>query len=343
MIKPRILLCGHFWSATIESCWLDWLKQNEYTVNIFDYDEPLRRITHNSGLAKRILWRLLREQTAHLISRALVKSVRSYNPDLVLVVSGRLINANCLDEIKVLTHAAIFHFYNEDFFNRLNTTETLRTAALHYDHFFTTKSFNVPEMAAMAIDRVSYIPHGYRPNCHYPVAINANERQKFGSDLAFVGTWEAERAITLAQMTDFDLRIWGGQWQKAQGRFPNGVVQHETVYCEALSRVINASKINLAFLRKANRDQHTSRTFEIPACGGFQLSERTAEILEFFDEGKEIECFSSLEELREKAGYYLEHEAYRKNMAYAGFERVQRSKYSFTDRLECILEHYTNA
>ena len=89
-----------------------------------------------------------------------------------------------------------------------------------------------------------------------------------------------------------------------------------------------------------NRDRHTSRTFEIPACGGFQLSERTDEVLSFFDEGEEIECFASIDELKDKATYYLKHEAQRRRIAAGGLARVRRSPYSFTDRLQTILQQY---
>ena len=105
--------------------------------------------------------------------------------------------------------------------------------------------------------------------------------------------------------------------------------------------MFGTSKISLSFLRKANRDLHTSRTFEIPACGGFQLSERTEEVLNFFEEGKEIECFSSLDELRDKITYYLKHESRRLRIAAAGLERGRRSRYRFTDRLETILNAYS--
>lgn len=118
----------------------------------------------------------------------LQKAARSFRPDLIIVVSGNLISSATLQTIREEVEATLFHFYGEDFFNRLNTTETLRMAAPHYDRFFTTKSFNIPEMSALGMEQVSYIPHGYRPNCHYPVTVNAKERLRFGSDLAFVGT-----------------------------------------------------------------------------------------------------------------------------------------------------------
>ena len=189
---------------------------------------------------------------------------------------------------------------------------------------------------------MSFLPHAYRPNCDFPVTISEADRQEYASDLAFVGTWEAERASMLAQLKEFDLRIWGNNWHKAGKELGlGGAIQNRAVYCEEMSRVVNASKINLAFLRKANRDRHTSRTFEIPACGGFQLSERTDEVLSFFEEGKEIECFDTVDELKDKARYYLAHEAQRQCIALAGMARSQRSGYSYTDRLQTILEYYS--
>ena len=56
-------------------------------------------------------------------------------------------------------------------------------------------------------------------------------------------------------------------------------------------------------LRLQNKGSHNMRTFEIPASGGFMLQERSNEVLEFFEEGKEIECFSSVKELKDKINF----------------------------------------
>jgi len=339
--KPRILLAGNFKPQDFEFSWREWLLAHNYLVQTLNPASILNNHLPSSN-AQRLFHRFFRVPLVLFVSRQFVATACSFRPELILVVSGNLISANALQTVRHETKATLYHFYGEDFFNPLNTTRTLRDASFLYDHLFTTKSFNVSELAEIGLTQVSYIPHGYRPNCHFPVTISEADRQQYGSDLAFVGTWEAERASTLAQLKEFDLRIWGAYWHKAGKELGlRGAIQNRAVYCDDMSRVFNASKINLAFLRKANRDRHTSRTFEIPACGGFQLSERTDEVLSFFEEGKEIECFESVDELKDKARYYLVHEAQRQRIASAGMARVQRSGYSYTDRLQTILEYYS--
>jgi spore maturation protein CgeB len=337
---PRILVSGNFAPQNFERCWFDWLQDHGYPVQAFDPSALINKRIPFTFL-RRILWRFYQPILASVVSQHLVKAACSFKPDLILVVSGRFISSVALQTIRQKTGATLFHFYGEDFFNLLNTTSTLRESAYFYDRFFTTKTFNVSEMAEIGLKQVSFIPHGYIPNCHFPVQISQADIQKYGSDLAFVGTWEAERASALAQLTEFDLRIWGKDWHKTGKALGlRHAIQNRAVYCEELSRVFNASKINLTFLRKANRDRHTTRTFEIPVCGGFQLSERTDEVLGYFEEGREIECFESVDELKDKAHYYLEHEAQRQRVAAGGLARVQRSPYSNTDHLQTILGHY---
>ncbi len=81
------------------------------------------------------------------------------------------------------------------------------------------------------------------------------------------------------------------------------------------------------------------RTLEIPACGGFMLHERSDEVLELFEEGKDVACFSTPQELKEKINYYLNHEEERMQMAKTAYRKVG-SQNTFLCRAKRILEIY---
>jgi spore maturation protein CgeB len=86
----------------------------------------------------------------------------------------------------------------------------------------------------------------------------------------------------------------------------------------------------------AARDETTTRTYEIPACGGFMLHERSPELQGLFEEDKEVACFASGRELAEKIEYYLAHPEERKAIAAAGHARCVPA-YSYDHRVAQIL------
>jgi len=70
--------------------------------------------------------------------------------------------------------------------------------------------------------------------------------------------------------------------------------------------------------------QIKGRHFEVPACGGFLLTEPAEDLYNFYEYEKEIVIFNNLAELIEKIIYYLNHEEERKRIAQAGYERTLR-------------------
>jgi hypothetical protein len=68
---------------------------------------------------------------------------------------------------------------------------------------------------------------------------------------------------------------------------------------------LNISELwNTYLLKKPVHKLHL-RTFEIPMSGGLQIASRTNEILEYFEENKEIILYDDMDELVEKLDFYL--------------------------------------
>ena len=121
------------------------------------------------------------------------------------------------------------------------------------------------------------------------------------------------------------VNVWGGNWEKMVNLHANLIIKNEFLFGEDYSKAICATKINLNFLRKINRDEVTSRSVEIPACGGFMLSERTERHMEFFEEGKEVEFFGSNVELLKKIRCFLDKNEERERIG-AGVARATEMK-----------------
>jgi spore maturation protein CgeB len=109
------------------------------------------------------------------------------------------------------------------------------------------------------------------------------------------------------------------------------------VYENDYARALTGSNIGLGFLRKACPDQHTTRTFEIPACGSLLLADRTEEHQEFFEEGKEAEFFASCDELLDKVQFYCSNGSARKRVAEGGHRRCIKGTYAYVHRLSAAL------
>jgi spore maturation protein CgeB len=111
------------------------------------------------------------------------------------------------------------------------------------------------------------------------------------------------------------------------------------VYGRPYRLVISATSVAICIVRRANSDGHVMRTFEIPACGAFQLAERTDEHESMFEEDREAAFFASPEELLDKAKFYARHDAVRRTIAERGYSRVTSSSNTYADRVAELLRN----
>lgn len=84
------------------------------------------------------------------------------------------------------------------------------------------------------------------------------------------------------------------------------------------------------------KDDINMRVFETLSTGSFLLTNWLPTLGELFEEGKHLVTYKTLDEMIEKAHYYLEHEEEREKIAQAGYEEFI-SKHTYKHRVEQIL------
>lgn len=261
----------------------------------------------------------------------LLEAVRNNEYDLIWIDKGNNIYPETLRTIKQLQpQCTLVHYMIDDFLNPYHATKQILDTIPCYDYYIVNRKANIAELRERGCKHPVCIPMSYEKSFHYPRTITEQERQQLGGDIGFIGTYEAERAASLCYLADNGLtvRVWGNGWDKLMHYSRNLIIEGRGIYSDDFCKAIAAFKINLAFLRKKSRDLHTTRSSEIPACGGFMLAERTEEHDEMFIDKKEAAFFSSDEELLSLCKYYLQHDDERRAIAEAGHHRCITSDYS---------------
>ena len=139
-------------------------------------------------------------------------------------------------------------------------------------------------------------------------------------DVVFIGRYERERYYSIKYLSDngIAVNVWGSGWPRDNSG--NMIIHGRSIWGKEFVDTVCKSKIVLNFLRKANDDLTTGRTFEIPAIGSFMLSYRTKEQKEIFKESLHAEYFSTNEELLRKVKIYLKNEEKRVSIESKGHE-----------------------
>lgn len=289
----------------------------------------------------RVFWKLRIPLDTMKVNEKIRDAVRHSSFDVIWIEKGNMVWPWTLRYIKKCAPSAkLVSCSEDDMYASHGHSLWYRWGLRHYDLVFTTKRYNLDELKLFGTKETKLFLDSYDENTHRPIRLTKMDTERFACDVSAIGAFEKERAESLLYLATHGVPVvvWGNGWGGWVNAHPNLVVKNEFLFGEEYPKAICATKINLNFLRKVNRDEVTSRSVEIPACGGFMLGERTRRHLEFFEEGKEAEFFGSNEELLKKVKYYLEKPEEREKIAQAGRKRCEKSGYSMRAQLGQMLK-----
>ena len=246
-----------------------------------------------------------------------------------------------LEEIKRLSpDTKIVSYSPDNMALRHNQSQQYLECIPFYDYIITNKSYIIEDMKILGAKNITFVNNSYSEDFHKPYELSDSERIELGGDVGFIGFWEEERCKSILYLVDHGVKVkvfGDAKWNNYANYSPNLTIMRRFLGEEDYCKSLHAFRISLCFLRKMNFDTQTTRSVEIPACGGFMMAERTDEHLALFKEDKEAAYFSSNEELLEKCLYYLGNEEKRSKIALAGRERTLMSGYSNEDMIKSII------
>ncbi|MCX7140568.1 MAG: glycosyltransferase [Proteobacteria bacterium] len=243
-------------------------------------------------------------------------------------VSGRVIRALRSQGLVCM------HYSTDDPWNPTQRANWFLRSLPEYNIIFSTRQSNIDDFLTLGCKEVRYLPFAYD---EFIFGSGNGDSARVDAQVLFAGGADRDRVdfIETLLARQIPISLVGGYWEQ----YPS-VRRHALGYMtpEELGALTQAAKVNLCLVRRANRDGHVMRSFEIAALGGCMVVEDTAEHRDIF--GAEGECvlyFSSPDEAANKIRQLLADPRERFRLGQAVRSRIVGGANTYTDRLRMMM------
>jgi spore maturation protein CgeB len=325
----RILVVypGHATSTVdVAIGWENTLKKLGHDVKAFRYHDALafyqkalqwwgrhnKQFTYND------------DQPLYMASTRAVAEVVQDAPQVILIVTGTAMHKEFYACMKRLGMPMALIMTESPYADLLQYD---MCKAVEFDAVFVNDKASVLKFADFG---GVYLPHSYDPARHYPRQTDKK------CDVFFVGTMYPERKKLLraCNWEGLDAKIVGPALTKHGGNVAMGIKRRLTneeaaewyagaKVCLSLNRTVMGSCLNgLMNIGEGDAWSLGPRSYEIAACGGFQIAEGgRGELKEVF--GDSVPACANAKELEELTRFYVAHDEERQRMAQRQMAAVQ--------------------
>lgn len=341
-VMPSILYVGSLGLGSTAAHRMRALERQGVTVVPVDTAPWIHRT--GNRVMRSLAWRWGLGPVVRCFNQGLLQQAAEAQYDWVWLDKGHWVYPETLRALRRSAQTRLIHYTPDAHFSE-NRSRQFPASIPLYDMLITTKSHEIELYRRHGPRELFFQQQGFDPDIFQPYAVTAEERQRLGSEVCFVGRCERHylRCLKAANRVTGGLAVWGSyNFRRAAHLRPwlRKVFRGGPILEEQYARALCCTKIALGLLSKMVRDKSTTRTFEIPACGAFLLAERTDEHRALFEEDREAVFFSSRAEMCDKIRYYLAHDGQRRRIAAAGLERCRRSGYCWEDRVREVFRRF---
>lgn len=277
------------------------------------------------------------------LQKRVIKFIDDVNPNIVFFILMR--DEFSFDTFDYLKSKYItINWFCDDQWRFENFTKYY---APHFTYSVTTDKFALSKYKKIGYKNVilsQWAPFGCSKNIDF-------ESIKYKYDVSFVGGISGYRKWIVKELLKRKIKVecFGAGWKNGRVSF------------EQMAEIFKTSKINLnisdsvyydiryifssvrslrEFVKSKKRIELiiTSRNFEIPAFGGFQLTNYVPFFEDYFEIGREVAAYTSIENLVLQINYYLDNEEERRKIMVNGYKRAINDEYTYIHRLKDIFE-----
>lgn len=336
MSSLRILYLGEEapWSTSRHRA--DALRRLGHIVDIFN---PFSAVKDQLGgriggaLHFRTGYRFLQPAILRWLETAVLPAMQA-DYDLIWINGGELLGKRCVERLRQAGRPLVSYSNDDPTGGRDGHRFDQFLAALPlYDLCVVVRPCNETEFLARGARAVLRVFMSCDEVAHSGYADPADIPEHLRSDVLFAGTWmrgEGRDKFLLELIeAGLDVAIFGDRWQKSPNwqrlaRYWRGPALKGRDYVGALQ----GAKVALGLLSKGNRDQHTTRSVEIPWAGGLLCAERTEEHCKMYREDIEAVFWADSKECILKCRELLQDDARRESIRAKGMARVREGGFS---------------
>jgi spore maturation protein CgeB len=220
----------------------------------------------------------------------------------------------------------------------------------YFNIIFTTELNCVHLYKLMGCAYVFYLPLAADPEIFHPKTVDP----KYQSDILFVGTAFPDRIRLIDSISDYlstkNLLILGNGWNILNSyHLLDGKIHHYWASPEETANYYNGAKIVLNIHRSYDDSTINSnskkvpslsvnpRTFEIAACGAFQLTDIRLDLPNQYSPEYDIATYKSEKDLVQKLDHYLNHPDNRMTIAKRGAQKTL-GEHTYLNRINKMVD-----
>lgn len=298
------------------------------------------RIAFDAGwLSQQFNWRLRGRRPPQLnkFSQHVLDVCKDYRPRWMLTIGLAPVTKQVIQRVREM-NVTTLNYLTDDPWNRACRSRWFFEALPYYDWVFSPRRANLEDLERLGCPHVAYLPFGYDPTLHFPdPPMTEQERQQYQCDVLFYGGADRDRLPYIQALIEagVDVHLYGGYWERhpAMRAHDRGIAGPEV-----LRKAVGGAKTTLCLVRRANRDGHVMRTYEVPAIGGCMLAEDTPEHREIFgQDGERVVYFDTVDEMLVMLRSLLAHDQERQRLAARTHAHITSEANTYRDRLQTML------